>query len=185
MVVIIILSVMTVPNYISFFRIFLVPFAIGALFFEFPYHYHVAIIIYAVAASSDLIDGYLARKLKQESKMGILLDPIADKLLHVLVMISLVTIEVFPLWIVMLLIARELIVDTSLKYATIEKLFIKPPFYAKFKSFFIDIAILCGELFLILHIPVFQTIAFISLIVALVLGVMGGQSFWKHIFSKA
>ncbi|MBD3156913.1 hypothetical protein GF369_03730 [Candidatus Peregrinibacteria bacterium] len=176
---------MTLPNYISFFRIFLVPFAIGALFFEFPYHYHVAIVIYAIAAASDLVDGYLARTLKQESKMGILLDPIADKLLHVLVMIALATLEVFPLWIVMVLIARELIVDTSLKYATIEKLFIKPPFYAKFKSFFIDIAILCGELFLIMGITVFQTIAFVNLLVALILGVMGGRSFWKHIFSKA
>ncbi len=173
---------MTIPNYISFFRIFLVPFAIATLFIQFPYHYHVAVALYIVAASSDSLDGYLARKLNQESKMGILLDPIADKLLHVLLMISLVILEAFPLWIVMLLVARELIVDTSLKYATIEKLFIKPPYYAKFKSFFIDIAIVLGELFLLTNNDVFSTIALANLIIALVLGVMGGQSFWKHIF---
>lgn len=180
-----IVRIMTIPNYISFFRIFLVPFAIGALFFQFPYHYHIAVVIYIIAASSDLLDGYLARKLKQESKMGILLDPIADKLLHILLMICLLTLEVFPLWIVMLLIARELIVDTSLKYATIEKLFIKPPFYAKCKSFFIDIAIVSGELFLITNNHALLTVAHVNLIIALLIGVIGGRPFWNHIFKKA
>lgn len=170
---------MSIPNSITFTRIFLIPFAILALFIDFAYHYEAALIIYVLASSSDFIDGYLARKLKQETHMGILLDPMADKLLHILLLFSLAYLGIFQLWIVMLLIAREIIVDTFLSFASSKKVFLKPPFFAKFKSFFIDIAVILGELFLITQIETLKIVAFVFLIVSLILGSYGGGPYLK------
>lgn len=67
-------------------------------------------IIFAVAAITDLLDGYFARKNKQVTKFGILLDPIADKLLVIAALILLVDIEIIPAWIAILIIIREFVV---------------------------------------------------------------------------
>ncbi|MBA4336772.1 CDP-diacylglycerol--glycerol-3-phosphate 3-phosphatidyltransferase [bacterium] len=181
---------MTIPNIITLIRIFLVPFAILSLFIDFPYHLHIALVIYLVASSSDFLDGFMARKLKQETNVGILLDPMADKLLHILLLVSLVVLNVFPLWIVMLLIARELVVDTFLNFASSHGGLTKSIFATKFKSFFIDVAVILGELGLIVNegyyvfgitYNSFKTIAYILLIIAFFLGVVGGKTYFTVI----
>ena len=67
-------------------------------------------VIFGLAALTDYLDGYFARKRKQETKLGILLDPIADKLLVIAALILLVDIELVPAWIAIVIIAREFIV---------------------------------------------------------------------------
>lgn len=67
-------------------------------------------VIFGLAALTDYLDGYFARKKKQVTKLGILLDPIADKLLVIAALILLVDIELVPAWIAIVIIAREFIV---------------------------------------------------------------------------
>jgi CDP-diacylglycerol--glycerol-3-phosphate 3-phosphatidyltransferase len=67
-------------------------------------------IIFAIAAITDLLDGYFARKNKQVTKFGILLDPIADKLLVIAALILLVGIDIIPAWIAIVIIIREFVV---------------------------------------------------------------------------
>jgi len=67
-------------------------------------------VIFGLAATTDYLDGYFARKKKQVTKLGILLDPIADKLLVIAALILLVDIELVPAWIAIVIIAREFIV---------------------------------------------------------------------------
>lgn len=67
-------------------------------------------VIFGIAAITDYLDGYLARKKKQVTKLGVLLDPIADKLLVIAALILLVDIELVPGWIAIVIIAREFIV---------------------------------------------------------------------------
>jgi len=67
-------------------------------------------VIFGLAAITDYLDGYFARKKKQVTKLGILLDPIADKLLVIAALILLVDIELVPAWIAIVIIAREFIV---------------------------------------------------------------------------
>ena len=67
-------------------------------------------VIFGLAAITDYLDGYFARKKKQVTKLGILLDPIADKLLVIAALILLVDIELIPAWIAIVIIAREFIV---------------------------------------------------------------------------
>src|SRR5581483_2026669 len=66
-----------------------------------------ALAIFLVAACTDLIDGYLARRWGQVTTVGTLLDPIADKLLISAALISLVQIRQVPAWLVIVIIGRE------------------------------------------------------------------------------
>jgi CDP-diacylglycerol--glycerol-3-phosphate 3-phosphatidyltransferase len=77
-------------------------------------------ILFAIAAITDFLDGYLARRSQQVTKLGILLDPIADKLLVISAIIVLVDMERVSAWIAIVIIAREFIV-TGLRFAALSK----------------------------------------------------------------
>jgi CDP-diacylglycerol--glycerol-3-phosphate 3-phosphatidyltransferase len=109
-----------IPNSLTIARIFFVPLLVAVLVQEriiLPWDGVViqndilALIIFWVAAATDLLDGYLARRLKQVTTIGTLLDPIADKLLVSAALISLVQVRVVPGWLVVLLVGREFAVS--------------------------------------------------------------------------
>ena len=83
-------KVYTIPNIITFIRIFLIPIILYLLFSENPNIVLIAGLLFIISSVSDYFDGYLARTLNQSSKLGTLLDPIADKLLVASVIIVLV-----------------------------------------------------------------------------------------------
>ena len=108
---------MNLPNLLTLLRIFFVPLLVGALLADgsqvawlrlVPVSRELfALGIFLTAAATDLIDGYLARRWKQVTTVGTLLDPIADKLLISAALISLVEIQRVPAWMVILIIGRE------------------------------------------------------------------------------
>jgi CDP-diacylglycerol--glycerol-3-phosphate 3-phosphatidyltransferase len=71
----------------------------------------VAVVIFLVAAATDALDGYLARKRGQVTTLGTLLDPIADKLLTASAFIALVELRVAPAWMVVVIVGREFVVS--------------------------------------------------------------------------
>ncbi len=77
-------------------------------------------VLFSIASLTDLLDGYVARKTGQVTKLGILLDPIADKLLVISALILLVDTETIPAWIAIIIIAREFIV-TGLRIVALSK----------------------------------------------------------------
>ena len=83
-------KIYTIPNIITFIRIFLIPIILYLLFSENPNIVLIAGMLFIVSSVSDYFDGYLARTLNQSSKLGTLLDPIADKLLIASVIVVLV-----------------------------------------------------------------------------------------------
>jgi len=83
-------KIYTIPNIITFIRIFLIPIILYLLFSENPKIVLIAGLLFIVSSVSDYFDGYLARTLNQSSKLGTLLDPIADKLLIASVIVVLV-----------------------------------------------------------------------------------------------
>jgi len=87
---------------------------------DFPHHYYVATIVFAVAMSTDWFDGRVARRAGRSSALGSLLDPIADKVLVLSTMIALVEYGIFPGWLVALIVAREFLVS-GLRLAAIER----------------------------------------------------------------
>jgi len=87
------MKIFTVPNIISFIRILLSPLFFLLFFFEFNFF---GLIVFLIAAFSDFLDGFFARRLKQESKLGKFIDPFADKLMIALAVIVLVMYFDFP-----------------------------------------------------------------------------------------
>ncbi len=95
------------PNILTFFRLGLVPIFIVIFFSKITFHREMAALIFGISAITDFLDGYIARKYKSESKLGKLLDPIADKLLAISSLAVLVISKDIPLWVLEVLIVRE------------------------------------------------------------------------------
>lgn len=73
--------VMNLPNYLTFFRIALIPAMVAAFYLESPLGHWLAFTFFTIGGVTDFLDGYIARARKQQSSLGRFLDPIADKLL--------------------------------------------------------------------------------------------------------
>src|SRR5947209_19820679 len=112
---------MNLPNALTLLRIFFVPLLVAVLVEQNAYiawrgntliaNEFLALGIFLVAACTDLMDGYLARRWGQVTTVGTLLDPIADKLLISAALISLVQIRQVPAWMVIVIIGREFAVS--------------------------------------------------------------------------
>jgi len=107
---------MNFPNLVTLLRIFFVPLLVAVLVAPDPrvevrgpagMHEFLALAIFLTAAATDLLDGYLARRLGQVTTVGTLLDPIADKLLISAALISLVQVGVVPAWMTIIIVGRE------------------------------------------------------------------------------
>ena len=112
---------MNLPNALTLLRIFFVPLLVAVMVEQsqrIEWNGEVllsneffALAIFLAAAATDVLDGYLARKWKQITTVGMLLDPIADKLLISAALISLVQIQRVPAWMVVLIVGREFAVS--------------------------------------------------------------------------
>lgn len=71
----------SIPNALTFFRILAIPLIIAVYFSDLQYKNWISVILFSLAGISDALDGYLARRWNQTSKLGAFLDPVADKLL--------------------------------------------------------------------------------------------------------
>jgi len=100
--------VKALPNLISIFRICLVPAFVAAYIFDQNDVKISAIIIYAVAGLSDFLDGFFARKFDAQSKLGKLLDPLADKLMTFTVLICITVSRPILLWAVIVFFLKEI-----------------------------------------------------------------------------
>jgi CDP-diacylglycerol--glycerol-3-phosphate 3-phosphatidyltransferase len=95
------------PNALTLLRIFLVPFLVVVLLTKFEGREIVALAIFLLATATDFFDGWLARRRREITTLGALLDPIADKLLISAAFISLVEVGLAPAWMVVVVVGRE------------------------------------------------------------------------------
>ena len=98
------------PNLLTVIRILLVPVLVVALLGSWHDGDVFAAIVFAAASLTDFVDGYLARSRNSVTTFGKLMDPLADKLLIVAALISLVSLHRLAAWVAMVIIARELAV---------------------------------------------------------------------------
>lgn len=130
---------MNLPNYITLGRIIIVPLLVVVLLTPVAEMwfgmsgYVLAIIIFLVAALSDIVDGHLARKRDQVSTLGKFLDPIADKLLISAALIVLVEKHLAPAWAVVVIIGREFIITGLRSVAASEGIVIQAQGMGKLK----------------------------------------------------
>ncbi|MCP3772872.1 CDP-diacylglycerol--glycerol-3-phosphate 3-phosphatidyltransferase [Paenibacillus sp. MZ04-78.2] len=137
---------MNLANRITLARIFLVPIIMLFLLvnvkfphirieqFSITYNQIIAALIFIIAASTDSLDGYIARKRKLVTNLGKLLDPLADKLLVSAVLISLVEMNKVDAWIVIVIISREFAVTGLRQIALLEGSVIEASKWGKWKT---------------------------------------------------
>ena len=102
---------LNLPNALTLVRILLVPVVVVALTVETPGGSTVAAIVFAIAAFTDGLDGYIARSRQSVTTFGKVMDPIADKLMIAAALISLVSLDRLAAWVAMVIIAREFAVS--------------------------------------------------------------------------
>lgn len=159
---------MNLPNTLTILRIFFVPLLVAALVQEsvsvrvgsaLVTNDWLALAIFLAAAATDLLDGYLARRWKQVTTIGTLLDPIADKLLISAALISLVQVRLLAGWMAILIVGREFAVSGLRSIAAAEGYTIKANDLGKTKMLAQVVAISC--MLVSLRHPAMQTPALI------------------------
>lgn len=134
---------MNLANKITILRIFLVPiFMVFLLNSKVPYNEVIALVIFVVASLTDTLDGYIARSRNQITKFGKFMDPLADKLLVVAALISLVELDRLSAWIAFIIIAREFMVTGLRILAASENITIAASNWGKVKTISQMIAII-------------------------------------------
>ena len=99
---------MNLPNALTLLRIILVPVLVVVLMTRAPHHQISGSVVFWIASITDFYDGYLARKYRQVTVLGKLLDPLADKLLISAALISLIELGKTPAWMAFIILAREM-----------------------------------------------------------------------------
>ncbi len=125
----------TLPNFLTLLRI------IGSfvfLYFSAVENWQVAFLIFGASALTDLIDGALARLLQQRTKIGAILDPMADKLLMFFSFMTLTSSGYLPIYLTSLVVARDLFISLGLRYLISQKAEIdyQPTLLSKMTTFF-------------------------------------------------
>lgn len=126
---------MNLPNKITIFRMLMVPlFVVLMLVPNIPYKNVLSAVVFIVAALSDLLDGYIARKNNLVTNFGKFMDPIADKLLVCSALICFVELNLLPAWVVIIIIAREFIISGFRLVASDSGVVIAASYFAKLKT---------------------------------------------------
>ncbi len=112
---------MNIPNLISMLRVFMIPLFLYLILMDSKTMKILGLVVFALASLTDLIDGWSARKLKQESEFGKFLDPLADKILVVSGLCSFLLLDaLIPIWMIIVIIGRDVLI-TVLRYCAIQK----------------------------------------------------------------
>ena len=176
---------LNLPNFLSIFRILLVPPLVVVLLTRFEDKEWWGLALFLLAAVMDFFDGYLARRRKQVTRLGTLLDPAADKILVSAAYISLVEMSpaIVPSWIVVVIIAREFAVGSLRSFAAAENLVIPAGISGKIKTVVqivsISLLIIHNKLEELQHLaPWLQHLAPWSLWVAMLITVYSGVEYF-------
>ncbi len=183
---------MNLPNSLTILRIFFVPLLVVVLltrqpnwnFWGLPIHFEVwGVLILLVAAATDAMDGYFARTRREITTLGILLDPIADKLLISAAFISLVSMGLVQAWMVVIIIGREFIVVGLREIASVEGLVIPASPLGKTKMV-LQVLAGCAVILTANH-PALKTVGTVLLWLVVVSAVLSAmhyfQMFWSQI----
>lgn len=173
-----------IANNLTIARIMAVPFLVVLMYFPTKLTSLLAMLFFILASLTDLFDGFLARKYNIVTSMGKFLDPLADKLLIISVLIMLVQVGWLEAWIVIIIVGRETMI-TGLRAIAAEKGQVIPADrYGKLKTI-LQVVAICP---LILHYTWWgfdpKPIGHLLIFVALILTVFSGANYLYRFFSQ-
>ena len=161
---------MNLPNKLTILRVILIPFFVFFLispFFD-GYGNYIALAIFIIASLTDMADGKIARKNGLVTDFGKFADPLADKILVCSAMICLVDLKLIPVWVVLIIIAREFIISGFRLVASDNGIVIAASYWGKFKTTF-QMVMIC---LMIANFPQLQILTNIIMWIALILTVV-------------
>lgn len=178
-------SQLTGPTYLTITRMLLsVLFLIFVLIPE-AWAEVAALVLFIIAAITDLVDGKWARRDKIVTDLGAFLDPLADKMLVNLAFLALITMGVIPVWVFAIILVRDFAVDGMRMMAARDGVTIAASFYGKLKTTFQMIALIIILLNLIVNLEFFTIVGNIALYLALALTIFSGADYlikgWQKI----
>jgi len=179
-------NIFNVPNLLSISRILAVPVFVILMLDPSPARALAAGIVFSLASATDWLDGYLARKWGQVTKIGKLLDPVADKILITAALVTLVEIrsDVVASWIAIVIIGRELAVSGLRSIAAAEGVVIPAENMGKFKVAAQILAVVSLLLDYYLDQDWLRNLGRVSLWIAMVLAVVSSISYFKSYWKK-
>ncbi len=164
------------PNRLSVLRILLVPILVAVLLTKGEYWEYIGLAVFLLASLTDFLDGYIARRRKQITRLGKLLDPAADKLLTSAAFISLVELGLAPAWMVVLIVAREFAVSTLRSVAAAEGIVLGAIVSAKAKT---GVQVVSISLLIIYNqLGSFERLAPLSLWLAMLISLYSGVEYF-------
>ena len=136
---------MGLANWLTILRIVLIPVFVLLLVYRRP---GVALLVFSLAALTDMLDGYVARRRGSQSRLGAFLDPMADKLLLTASFVTLTQLKFLPPWITIVVISRDviLIVGALLVHMLGGRIHPRPTWAGKAATFFQVLTVLTGML---------------------------------------
>jgi CDP-diacylglycerol---glycerol-3-phosphate 3-phosphatidyltransferase len=174
---------LNLPNALTALRIFLVPLLVVVLLTRAEHGLFLGAGIFGLAVLTDYLDGYVARRRNQVTKLGIILDPLADKLLTAAAFLSLVELGAVPAWMVMIILGREFAVTGLRNVAAGRGLLIPASGLGKGKMV---AQVVCIFLLLLGRVhPILEPLALGTLWVVVVLAFVSGADyfrlFWREV----
>jgi CDP-diacylglycerol---glycerol-3-phosphate 3-phosphatidyltransferase len=136
-------SLWTLPNRLSVIRILFIPLIVLLISAQKDGLLLASCLLFIVAGITDGLDGYIARKMSLTTKLGLYLDPIADKLLVSSVLITLTYYRAIPLWVTLILVGREFLINGLRAFYAMEGIAIYPSRSGKLKTALQLIGISC------------------------------------------
>ncbi len=176
---------MNLPNKLTISRIILACFFIFFLFIKGPGAKFFALAIFLIASITDYYDGLIARKRNSVTDFGRIMDPIADKILIIGGFLAFVEMEIIPAWMVMVIIARELVITGIRILALSKKKVLSAEIAGKHKTVSQIVAVLSILIFLIIrdsgftfhYIGYYREGVFVLMLITVLMTITSGISF--------
>jgi CDP-diacylglycerol--glycerol-3-phosphate 3-phosphatidyltransferase len=175
---------MNTPNKLTLLRLILAPIGVTILFLNIPYNFLISTVIFLLAMATDVADGIIARKFDMITKLGKFLDPLADKLTLLLYFIFLQNAGIYPLWLLLIFIGREIIVDNLRSFAVSQNLYMGAIKSGKIKALCQTVSIVIGLIFISIQnnqffgvtgeVEILKTMAYYIMLAGLIVGISGG-----------
>lgn len=131
-----------IPNILTIIRFILIPFIFMSVISN---HFLTALILFTISALTDILDGYIARKFNYITDIGKLIDPLADKLTQISLLLSLAILNILPWWIFAIVFIKELVmvISASVLYSK-DDVVVYSKWYGKLATTLFYLAIVCS-----------------------------------------
>ena len=132
-----------IPNILTILRFLLIPLILYSIYMG---NYALGFIIFTLSGITDVVDGFIARKFNFVSNFGKLMDPLADKLTQVSVLAALVTLKIIPVWILIIVVFKELLMVVGASFLYGKNLVVYSKWYGKLATVWFYLAIVASLL---------------------------------------